>query len=903
MSRTVLCRAYRDPSYRPLNVPISFTNSTPHLQQATTNLCRLNQPLTMGYVDATLVLTKKNVLLSLRDLAPFLVTLSSAFFSMLILYFSQISINNGEGFDPSALDTPNPSAKSLSFIPRCVPLEYSDCLTLAYVPDNNTDVDAWVAEVARRNNIPLSTEVKAFPNGTALNRHLVANPNRTQAAYIFDADSLDQINGGNISYIVQHNDTDQADFPLGKTDFHTTVVLPNMIHFMNLVIMQNKFNMDVQISLKTSVFPHPNIVDDNGLDAFGQYGSLLTFATYFLILIFFLYKIVLEKERGLRDAMKLAGQYQSQHYISWCIPYVVFIFIQTLLLIAFGHAFRFKYFTVNSFVVPFLTMFIFGLSLIGWTMLIATLTTKSQSVSIVGFNLFIFGYIIASAGSMVYTLDPETGSPTVGDGAIPLRTVFAIAPSTMFVKALQDGTKLALQGISVTFETAGTYSTVFPIKDCWLYMFLSGLVAFLLSVYLDNVLISVHGAPLSPFYLFKASYWGFRKRKSISTFEKDPTDDDTSGSEDRFRDHTDVQSYDAEMEDADVRAEREAVASGTRDSAALVIKNISRHFQSLKAVDDVSFSVKQNTAFALLGHNGAGKSTLFNMLITALSPTKGDAFVYGLSVREDQDAVRKLLGVCPQFDIFWDMLTGAEHIEVFAALKGLGKAERAREAQERLSDVRLTEKARIWAGTYSGGMQRRLSVAIAFTGDPKIVLLDECTSGADPLVRRDLWGSIERAKKGRVVFLITHSIAEAQHLAGHDGIGIMAKGKLRVLGKALHLKSKFGAGYRLTAILRNEEDGIRLAEALDAVCSGTRLVGTSEGENGEIIADYGLPRFAKESEVLEGVQILEEKKTEFGVVDYSLNSTTLGEVFKKITSLSEDVHEDENEKKKRCCCL
>lgn len=504
----------------------------------------------------------------------------------------------------------------------------------------------------------------------------------------------------------------------------------------------------------------------------------------------------------------------------------------------------------------------------------------------------------------MYSIDSETQEPLVGENVLSLRGIFAIPPSTLFVKALQDGTVLALQGERLNLTTAGTYTTVFPITDCWKYMFLSGLVAFLLSIYLDNVLPSAHGAPLSPLYFLKPSYWGLGKRKDISAFQKVGEGDTSDESEDRFRDHTDVQSYDAEAEDADVSAEREAVASGNRDNSALLIKNISRNFNKLRAVDDVSFSVKQNTAFALLGHNGAGKSTLFKMLVTALSPSGGDAFIYGLSVRENQSDVRKLLGVCPQFDIFWDMLTGAEHIEVFAALKGLKRAERAQEMQERLSDVRLTEKAKIWASEYSGGMQRRLSVAIALTGDPKIVLLDECTSGADPLVRRDLWGTIERAKKGRVVFLITHSIAEAQQLAGHDAIGIMAKGKLRVLGKALHLKSKFGAGYRLTAVLSREEDAPRLLEAVDAVCSGTILLGTSERENGHVVANYGLPRFAKESAVLEGFAILEERKEEFGVVDYSLNSTTLGEVFKTITSLSEDVHEDEGEeKKKRRCCF
>lgn len=857
------------------------------------------------YMSTTAVLIKKNVLISVRDGTPLFVTLSSAFFSMLILYFSQISINNGDGFAPEKFDTPDPTPDVLSTIPRCVPVTFDNCWTIAYVPKGNPQVQEWVMEVAKRSGIP-DNETIAIDGEDELNEHFLNNPNRTQAAYIFDAKSLEEYNDDNVRFTVQYNDTEQADFPVGETFFHTQVVLPTMIHSMNLVLMANITGQIVDIALNTSVFPHPPIVtldgDNDALDAFGLYGPLLTFGTYFLALVFFLYKMVLERERGLRDAMKLAGQFQSQHYLSWCVPYTFFMLALTLLLIAFGHAFRFKFFTENDFSVYFLTMFTFSLSLIGWTMLMATLTRRSESVSIVAFNLFFFGYLISSIGLVVYTLD-ENGEPLISDNVLVLREIFALAPSTMYVKALQDGSIIALTGSRLTLETAGTYTDVFPIKDCWVWMVGSGIVTFLLAIYLDNVLPSKHGAPLSPFYLFMPSYWGFGRRKNVMLFGDDKGDGESTDSDEPYpQGQTEVQSYDPDAEDADVRAEREAVARGDRDSAALLIKNISKNFGKLAAVDDVSFSVKKNTAFALLGHNGAGKSTLFNMLVTSLSPSQGDAFIFGLSVRNDQAQVRKLLGVCPQFDIYWDKLTGAEHIEVFAALKGLNRRERRPEISERLGDVHLTKQADVLAGAYSGGMQRRLSVAISLTGDPKIVLLDECTSGADPLVRRDLWGTIERAKEGRVIFLITHSIAEAQHIAGHNAIGIMAKGKLRVLGNAMHLKSKFGAGYRLLAVLRRAEDAGRLAAALNAVCPGTVITAVTPGENTEQLADYSLPRLAHESELLQAVSILEEQREEFQVIDYSLNSANLGDVFKSITSLSEDAHEDEGGNKKRGCC-
>lgn len=860
---------------------------------------------------------------------------------MLILYFSQLSIDAGDTFDPSALENRNPVPETLSSIPRCVPVTFDDCWTIAYVPRGDQRVERWIEQVRVASDIP-EEEVRGFDSDEVLNQFFVDNPNRTQAAYIFDNDSLNQINDKNIQFIVQYNDTEQSDFPIGTTTFHTQVVVPNMIHAMNLAIMPELAERNIDLTLNYSVFPHPNLIDvsGSGLDAFAAYGPLLMFGTFFLVLVFFLYKIVDEKARGLRDAMKLAGQYQSQHYISWCLPYVVIVILLTLLIIAFGYIFDFAFFTGNDFSISFLTMFIFGLSLIGWTMMVATLTDRAEHVSIVGFNLFIFGYLLASIGNIVYQVEPN-GEAVISDGALFLRQLFAIFPCVPFVKALTDGSIQPLIGNRLTFENIDSYTDVFPIRECWIWMICSGLVAFAIAIYLDNVLPSTTGAPLSLFYPFMPRYWGFGRKRSAKLFDNMNSDDEDVTDSDSYL-NTEIESYDPNSEDADVRAEREAVARGDRDSAALVIKNISKKFGKLAACDDVSFSVKKNTAFALLGHNGAGKffffqtrkdrravlkmipvlmltilspslsvyigvgkSTLFNMLVTSLRPTEGDAYIFGLSVRHEQAAVRKLLGVCPQFDIYWDKLTGGEHIEIFAALKGLAGAERRNEIDMRLADVHLSEKKDAYAGTYSGGMQRRLSVALSLTGDPKIVLLDECTSGADPLVRRDLWGTIDRAKNGRVIFLITHSIAEAQHIAGHNSIGIMAKGKLRVLGNAMRLKSKFGAGYRLLAILKPEASVEELSNGLNGACRGTVLASVSTGDRGEILAEFSLPRTALESEVLRAVKIIEGKKEEFQVTDYSLNSATLGEVFKSITSLSEDVHEeeDESETKKRCCCF
>ena len=115
------------------------------------------------------------------------------------------------------------------------------------------------------------------------------------------------------------------------------------------------------------------------------------------------------------------------------------------------------------------------------------------------------------------------------------------------------------------------------------------------------------------------------------------------------------------------------------------------------------------------------------------------------------------LGICPQHDILWEQLTGREHLELFAALRGMPKELIQKEVDRRIIDVNLGRSQNVSSGAYSGGMKRRLSIAIALLGDPKIVYLDEPTTGMDPVTRRDVWDMIIRAKKGRVIVLTTHS--------------------------------------------------------------------------------------------------------------------------------------------------
>ena len=201
-------------------------------------------------------------------------------------------------------------------------------------------------------------------------------------------------------------------------------------------------------------------------------------------------------------------------------------------------------------------------------------------------------------------------------------------------------------------------------------------------------------------------------------------------------------------------------------------------------------------------HNGAGKTTTINMLTGMLPITSGDAYVFGHSAKYDMSSIREIMGICPQHDILWDQLTGKEHLQLFAGLKGMNPAEIQEEALKRLEQVELLHVADVQAQAYSGGMKRRLSLAIALIGDPKVVILDEPTTGMDPVTRRSVWNMILKAKQGRIILLTTHSMEEADVIGSYL---YYVKRRIQALGSSLHLKQQFGTGYKLTVFFNADD--------------------------------------------------------------------------------------------------
>jgi ABC-2 type transport system ATP-binding protein len=233
-----------------------------------------------------------------------------------------------------------------------------------------------------------------------------------------------------------------------------------------------------------------------------------------------------------------------------------------------------------------------------------------------------------------------------------------------------------------------------------------------------------------------------------------------------------------------------------------------------RAVDGIDIEVAPGEIYGFLGPNGAGKSTTVLMLTTLIPPTSGTARVAGFDVVREGAAVRRAIGAALQEAALDPFLTGREHMRLQAGLHGFGRAEREKRGNELLDRVGLSDAADRKVGGYSGGMKRRLDLGLALVHRPRILFLDEPTTGLDPQSRTALWEEVERlsADEGVTVFLTTQYLEEADVLA--DRVGIIDHGKIVAEGTPAQLKAEIGRS-SIEAVPAEEKDRARLAAALE----------------------------------------------------------------------------------------
>ena len=222
----------------------------------------------------------------------------------------------------------------------------------------------------------------------------------------------------------------------------------------------------------------------------------------------------------------------------------------------------------------------------------------------------------------------------------------------------------------------------------------------------------------------------------------------------------------------------------------LEIKGITKFYGKFRALDNINLEIKEKEIMGLLGPNGAGKSTLIKILTCYQKPDSGDAFIGGVSIK-NQKAVKRLIGYAPQEDSFYNSLSVMENIKYFGGLYNLPANFVKKRAEEILEMLMLSHKKNELAKNLSGGMKKRLNIAIAVIHRPKVLFLDEPTVAIDPLSRAALWEVIEKIRKeGMTILFCTHYLTEADRLC--DRIAIIKDGKILKVDTPANIKKKYG---------------------------------------------------------------------------------------------------------------
>ena len=302
---------------------------------------------------------------------------------------------------------------------------------------------------------------------------------------------------------------------------------------------------------------------------------------------------------------------------------------------------------------------------------------------------------------------------------------------------------------------------------------------------------------------------------------------------------------------------------------AIIVKNLQKSYGDLKVLLGINFAVKRGTVFALLGPNGAGKTTMIKILSTLLDADGGQARVNGYDVKKEADNVRSSIGLTGQYAAVDEYLTGKENLQLIGRLYRLSTSDAHARAEELLKQFDLLDAANRPVKTYSGGMRRRLDLAMSLIASPPIIFLDEPTTGLDPRSRLTMWNIIRQLTEGgTTILLTTQYMEEADHLA--DNIIVIDNGKVIAEGTATTLKAKVGSD-RLELTISKKSN---FAKARKIVSS----------ENLQVDDENRTLGIATKNGVTTLRRVLQELETANVAVDnVSLHRPTLDDVFLSLT--------------------
>lgn len=647
----------------------------------------------------------------------------------------------------------------------------------------------------------------------------------------------------------------RSDSCTGKYGYNGVLTIQRLIHdwIMDFTGAKDTGNYVAEHGVFFTPFPTPAYIANGFYDYIEAFTPLVVTIGLLYPFAAMIRAICIEKSLRLKELMKMMSVTESDINQSWFLSFfLLHLITATLATVAAA-----ELYSNSQFLLLWLFFTFTMAACIVFAMFVASLLTKPVRATLVGLLVFFCGYFL----TLIASYD---------DGNLGSIGLVSLHPVAAFSYGLQELGRLEGAGVGLNVDTLARsdnpsgYTFAGALRSLFFDMLFWGV----LSWYFNRIAKSEYGQPLPLYFPCTKNYWC----PGSST----PSNSDGQDGEDNIDDSVPIEPV------------PDSVHAQIAEGKGIQIKNLCKQFGEKSAVDGLNLSMYSGQVTALLGHNGAGKTTTISMLTGLFSPTDGTATVAGKDIRSQMKYIRREIGICFQHDCLFPQLTVQEHIEFFARLKGLyarcSKQEAAEKVKQAIEDVALYEKRNTLSKSLSGGMKRKLSVAIAFCGDSKTVLLDEPTSGMDPFSRRFTWNVIRQYREDRCIILTTHFMDEADILG--DRIAIMAEGQLRCAGSSLFLKKHYGVGYQLS-IEKNPKNAVDESSdrpSADEIEQNLQDIVKGAVDAANLLSNVGtemsfqLPIGAA-SNFAPMFENLDQQITQKNIVTYGVSITTLDEVF------------------------
>uniref|UniRef100_A0A182IUJ1 ABC transporter domain-containing protein n=1 Tax=Anopheles atroparvus TaxID=41427 RepID=A0A182IUJ1_ANOAO len=593
-------------------------------------------------------------------------------------------------------------------------------------------------------------------------------------------------------------------------------------------------------------FPYPPYYSDPLLTGFENLLPLIVVIAFFYTAINTVKYITVEKEKQLKEAMKIMGLPSWLHWSAWFVKCLLLLIVSISLIVVLLCVnittntdlaiFEYAHWTVVWFY-----LFVFSITTICFCFMVSTFFSKANiAAGIAGLLWFILivPYNIAFSNYDDMTVGAKLALCLFSNSAMSFGFMLMMR---------HEGTATGLQWSNL-FDPVSVDDD-FSVGDTMLMLLADAAIYLAIALYVEKVFPGDFGIAEPWYFLFTRKFWCKDAQQKQDTVPADV----------------------GSAESDSIEREPNGKYAGVQ------IRNLRKEFQKNKvAVQGLNLNMYEDQITVLLGHNGAGKTTTMSMLTGMFSPTSGTALVNGYDLRNNIDAVRGSLGLCPQHNVLFNEMTVAEHIEFFARLKGVPRSKIKEEIRHYVQLLELEDKLNKQSHTLSGGMKRKLSVGIALCGGSKVVLCDEPTSGMDPSARRALWDLLIKEKQGRTILLSTHFMDEADILG--DRIAIMAEGELKACGSSFFLKKRFGVGYRLICVKGANCDRGKLTELLRKHIPNIEIDTDIGSELSYVLNENYTAVFQ------DLLRDLEDNVEQCGITSYGISLTTLEEVFLRVGS-------------------